>query len=72
MPPLVDTERGDDATDDLFVSEAQHHRVHLQATCVYNYFNKIGASYPEKDLLWCADRAAEVSGFQVAGRTVYN
>ena len=69
---LVDTERGDDATGDLFVSEAQHHRVHLQAMCVYNYFNTIGASYPEKDLQWCADRAAEVSGFQVAGRTVYN
>jgi hypothetical protein len=64
-----DAKEGD---GDIFVSEAQHHRLFLQTMSVYNFYLVVGESHPVQDLRWCADQAAMRCGYQVAGSTVYS
>jgi hypothetical protein len=66
---VPDAKEGD---GDVFVSEAQHHRLHLQAMSVYNHYLLVGKKNLRKNLRWCAEEASMRTGCQVEGCTIYD
>jgi hypothetical protein len=66
---MPDAKEGD---GEVFVSEAQHHRLHLQAMSVYNHYLLVGKKNLRKNLRWCAEEASMRTGCQVEGCTIYD
>ena len=71
-PDETTDEDGDEIVGDIIMSVAQEHRAITQTLAVFNYFKMVNNHYPDKDLIWCADEAAENVGFVVTGRTVWS